>query len=207
MADFRSRIQKLSPERLALLALELQSRLEKLERQRTEPIAIIGMGCRIPGADSGPEAFWQLLEEGRDAISEIPPERWDAAAYYDPGGDVPGRMATKWGGSHDLAQPLDEIGQLLGLGLVRHRLAQRLVGVGQVAQHQPLGARQPVERHVLGEGQRPLVHVPHHRLGRKRIIQDPRMPAPVDVIRAVQHVGQRLGDRSRRATIQVPGTQ
>jgi malonyl CoA-acyl carrier protein transacylase len=102
MADFRSRIQKLSPERLALLALELQSRLEKLERQRTEPIAIIGMGCRIPGADSGadsgPDAFWQLLEEGRDAISEIPPERWDAAAYYDPDGDVPGRMATKWGG-------------------------------------------------------------------------------------------------------------
>src|SRR5579871_1696183 len=98
MADFRSRIQKLSPERLALLALELQSRLEKLERQRTEPIAIIGMGCRIPGAGSGLEAFWQLLEEGRDAISEIPAERWDAAAYYDPDGDVPGRMATKWGG-------------------------------------------------------------------------------------------------------------
>ncbi len=40
-----------------------------------EPIAIIGIGCRFPGAD-GPAAFWQLLTEGRDAVGDIPPERW-----------------------------------------------------------------------------------------------------------------------------------
>ncbi len=40
-----------------------------------EPIAIIGIGCRFPGAD-GPAAFWDLLSEGRDAVGDIPPERW-----------------------------------------------------------------------------------------------------------------------------------
>jgi phthiocerol/phenolphthiocerol synthesis type-I polyketide synthase C len=42
-----------------------------------EPIAIIGIGCRFPGAD-GPAAFWRLLTEGRDAVGDIPPERWTA---------------------------------------------------------------------------------------------------------------------------------
>jgi len=40
-----------------------------------EPIAIIGIGCRFPGAD-GPAAFWRLLSEGRDAVGDIPPQRW-----------------------------------------------------------------------------------------------------------------------------------
>ncbi|HWA08530.1 MAG TPA: type I polyketide synthase [Opitutaceae bacterium] len=41
-------------------------------------IAVIGLGCRFPGADS-PEAFWQLLREGRDAITRVPAGRWDPA--------------------------------------------------------------------------------------------------------------------------------
>src|ERR1700689_5178419 len=98
MDNLRERIEKLSPNRLALLALELQSRIEDLERRRTEPIAIIGMGCRVPGAETGLDGFWELLEEGRDAITEIPRERWDAAAYYASDPDAPGRMATRWGG-------------------------------------------------------------------------------------------------------------
>jgi acyl transferase domain-containing protein len=98
MDDFRTRIEKLSPKRLALLALELQSRIDDLERQRSEPIAIIGMACRVPGTEAGLEGFWSLLAEGRDAITEIPPERWDREAYYDPDPDTPGRTSTKWGG-------------------------------------------------------------------------------------------------------------
>ena len=101
MDNLRARIEKLSPKRLALLALELQDRVDELERQQNEPIAIIGMGCRVPGPGSGLEGFWRLLEEGGDAISEIPAGRWDAEAYYDPDPDVPGRMATKWGGFLD----------------------------------------------------------------------------------------------------------
>ena len=76
-----------------------------------------------------------------------------------------------------LAQPLDEVGQLLGLGVLGHGLAQRLVRVGQVAQHQALGAGQPVEADVLGEGHRPLVHVADHGLGRQLVVGDPRVAA------------------------------
>lgn len=62
-----------------------------------EPIAIIGIGCRFPGAD-GPEAFWRELSEGVDAISEIPPDRWDVDAFYDPDPSVPGTAVTRRAG-------------------------------------------------------------------------------------------------------------
>ena len=61
----------------ALQAIEeLQGKLEAVERAKTEPIAIIGLSCRFPGGADSPEAYWQLLQEGRDAIREVPPERW-----------------------------------------------------------------------------------------------------------------------------------
>ncbi len=63
----------------------------------SEPIAIIGMGCRFPGA-AGLENFWTLLRDGVDAISEIPRERWDIDALYDPLPGALGRMSTRWGG-------------------------------------------------------------------------------------------------------------
>ncbi len=66
------------------------------EMQR-EPIAVIGVGCRFPGADS-PAAFWQLLRDGVDAITEVPAERWDVDAYFDLNPKVPGKMYTRWGG-------------------------------------------------------------------------------------------------------------
>jgi acyl transferase domain-containing protein/surfactin synthase thioesterase subunit len=62
-----------------------------------EPIAIIGLGCRFPGADNS-EAFWQLLSHGVDAITEVPPDRWDVEAFYDPNPGRPGKMNTRWGG-------------------------------------------------------------------------------------------------------------
>ncbi|HEX6042106.1 type I polyketide synthase, partial [Longimicrobium sp.] len=65
-----------------------------------EPIAIVGIGCRFPGAD-GPEAFWRLLWEGTDAVTEVPADRWDVDALYDPDPAVPGRMTTRWGGFLD----------------------------------------------------------------------------------------------------------
>jgi 3-oxoacyl-(acyl-carrier-protein) synthase/NAD(P)-dependent dehydrogenase (short-subunit alcohol dehydrogenase family)/SAM-dependent methyltransferase len=62
-----------------------------------EPIAVVGIGCRFPGAD-GPDAFWRLLYDGVDAITEVPADRWDAGALYDEDRDTPGRMCTRWGG-------------------------------------------------------------------------------------------------------------
>jgi len=62
-----------------------------------EPIAIIGIGCRFPGAKN-PEAFWQLLCDGGDAITEVPRSRWDLESFYDPTPEAPDKMNTRWGG-------------------------------------------------------------------------------------------------------------
>src|SRR5215510_3238351 len=72
----------------------------------TEPIAIIGIGCRFPGAH-GPSAFWELLCNGVDAITEIPRDRFDIDAFYDPRPGVPGKIATRWGGFLDQVDRFD----------------------------------------------------------------------------------------------------
>ena len=77
---------------------ELSARLEVAEKVVSEPVAVVGMGCRFPGGVVGPESFWRLLVNGEDAISEVPADRWDADAFYDPDPAAPGRMTTKWGG-------------------------------------------------------------------------------------------------------------
>jgi len=64
---------------------------------KNEPIAIIGIGCRFPGAND-PVAFWQLLRDGVDAIREVPADRFDQHAFYDPDPATPGKMNTRWGG-------------------------------------------------------------------------------------------------------------
>jgi acyl transferase domain-containing protein/acyl carrier protein len=96
MTDPAERIARLSPAKRALLALEMQKR-GQAESPREEPIAVIGMGCRFPGARD-PEAFWRLLRDGVDAITEVPPDRWDLASLYDPDPEAPGKMYTRWGG-------------------------------------------------------------------------------------------------------------
>jgi acyl transferase domain-containing protein len=71
-----------------------------------EPIAIIGVGCRFPGADD-PEAYWALLRAGRDAVREVPPGRWDAAALVDPDARAPGRLVNVRGGFLDRVDAVD----------------------------------------------------------------------------------------------------
>ena len=78
-------------------AAQPQAPAQPTEESADEPIAIIGMACRLPGADS-PEALWQLLQEGRETVGEIPAERWDAQAFYDPDPATPGKMVTRRGG-------------------------------------------------------------------------------------------------------------
>jgi 3-oxoacyl-[acyl-carrier-protein] synthase II len=59
---------------------KLEARLAQAEAARHEPIAIVGLGCRLPGGVEGPEDFWELMARGVDATSELPPGRWDAEA-------------------------------------------------------------------------------------------------------------------------------
>ncbi|WP_141713140.1 SDR family NAD(P)-dependent oxidoreductase, partial [Streptomyces sparsogenes] len=66
-------------------------------RDADEPIAIIGISGRYPQADTL-EEFWRNLAEGRDCVTEVPADRWDADALFDPDPDAPGRSYGRWGG-------------------------------------------------------------------------------------------------------------
>ena len=65
-----------------------------------EPVAIIGMSCRFPGASSA-EAFWENLAKGVDSITEVPSDRWDIKAYYSDRPGAAGKMSTRFGGFVD----------------------------------------------------------------------------------------------------------
>ncbi|MER5705791.1 SDR family NAD(P)-dependent oxidoreductase, partial [Micromonospora sp. NPDC002296] len=62
-----------------------------------DDIAIIGISGRYPGADDLDE-FWARLSEGVDCVTEVPADRWDAAAGYDPQGRAPDSTTGRWGG-------------------------------------------------------------------------------------------------------------
>ncbi len=71
-----------------------------------EPIAIVGMACRLPGAASL-DAYWRLLCDGIDAVREVPAERWDVDAVFDRDASAPGAMSTRWGGFLDDVRGFD----------------------------------------------------------------------------------------------------
>ncbi|MEA5554859.1 type I polyketide synthase [Nodularia spumigena] len=78
-----------------------QIQLEKysLETPQLEedPIVIVGMACRFPGGANDLESFWQLLAQGKDAVREIPGDRWDMQAWYHPDPDTPGKIYSPYG--------------------------------------------------------------------------------------------------------------
>ena len=63
-----------------------------------EPIAIVGIGCKLPGGISTPTALWEKLLAGADLISDTPPDRWNPEAYFHPNRGVPGATYARWGG-------------------------------------------------------------------------------------------------------------
>jgi acyl transferase domain-containing protein len=75
-------------------------------RGTAEPIAIIGIGCRFPRA-SGPDAFWRLVSEGIDAISEVPADRFDIQRLHDPRPATPGKLISGAGGFLDHGDRFD----------------------------------------------------------------------------------------------------
>ncbi len=93
-----SQLDSLSPAKRALYELRsLRAKLEELERGRTEPIAVVGLGLRFPGGVSDADSYWRLLDGGVDAITEIPADRWPIDRFYDSDPDASGRMYTRHG--------------------------------------------------------------------------------------------------------------
>ncbi|GAB4562963.1 MAG: hypothetical protein Tsb0020_11710 [Haliangiales bacterium] len=78
-----------------------------------EPIAIVGIGCRVAGAHS-PGALWRLLIEGRDQVGEIPSSRWDVDQLYSADPRAPGRMVTRAGSFLERSEQSDRPGEIDG---------------------------------------------------------------------------------------------
>ncbi|HVQ03141.1 MAG TPA: type I polyketide synthase, partial [Burkholderiaceae bacterium] len=91
--------------RARLAAAQAEARAAHEQRRRDEAIAIIGIGCRVPGGGVDPASFWRLMRNGVDATCEVPPQRWDAAALHHPDPAEPGRIVTRRGGF--LQEPVD----------------------------------------------------------------------------------------------------
>ncbi|GCE51338.1 type I polyketide synthase [Thermosporothrix hazakensis] len=83
---------------VAELSPEQRMTLARLLLPEKEPVAIIGMGCRFPGGANSPEAYWDLLQSGKDAIIPVPSDRWEQDAWYDPDPATPGKMTSFLGG-------------------------------------------------------------------------------------------------------------
>ena len=79
--------------KVAAALKDLEAKLDALESEKREPIAIVGMGCRFPGDADSPDSFWRLLKEGGDAVTELPPER----LQLDPAGAVHLQDIPRWG--------------------------------------------------------------------------------------------------------------
>ena len=91
--------ETMTPLKRAFLALEdAEARLAAKQHAEREPIAIIGLGCRVPGGGDDPASLWQLMHDGVDAITPVPAARWNHAAFYDPDPSAPGGIATQSGG-------------------------------------------------------------------------------------------------------------
>lgn len=93
MSSASERMANLSPQKLALL----KQAMAKSATTISEPIAVVGMGCRFPGA-SNIQEYWNLIGNGVDMTGEIPASRWDVDAFYDASGSKAGKMPTRWGG-------------------------------------------------------------------------------------------------------------
>ncbi len=100
--DYRALLQQ------ALVSLEqMEKKLRAAEGAQHEPLALIGMGFRFPGGANDAASYWKLLYEGGDAITEVPPSRWNADRFYDPDPDAVGKMYTRWGGFLDHVDRFD----------------------------------------------------------------------------------------------------
>ena len=70
-------------------------------------IAVVGIGCRFPGHADTPRAFWEMLRLGRQAVGEIPDDRFDLSRYYDAHPQTRGKTVSRQGGYLEHIDELD----------------------------------------------------------------------------------------------------
>ncbi|MBT6069495.1 MAG: amino acid adenylation domain-containing protein [Proteobacteria bacterium] len=99
--------QKLSALRKAAATIgRLNARIESLESEHTDPIAIVGLACRGPGAENA-DQLWEMISDGQHGISDVPASRWDVNKNFDPRPGVPGKSCTRKGGFIDGVSEFD----------------------------------------------------------------------------------------------------
>ena len=101
-ADTRDALRK-----AATVIQSLERRLQAADALRTEPIAIVGAGCRLPGGVRDLDGLGAMLRAGTDAIGPIPPERFDADAAYDADPGTPGKMYMRQAAMLDAVDRFD----------------------------------------------------------------------------------------------------
>ncbi|MGR3219879.1 MAG: amino acid adenylation domain-containing protein [Candidatus Anammoxibacter sp.] len=84
---------------------ELLSSIDNMKQK--ELVAVVGMGCRFPGGANNPDAFWNMLNKGVDAVSMIPADRWDTSKFYDPDYQTPGKSYCRQGAFIDEVDKFD----------------------------------------------------------------------------------------------------
>ncbi|MEZ5504518.1 MAG: beta-ketoacyl synthase N-terminal-like domain-containing protein [Gammaproteobacteria bacterium] len=94
----------------------------RLEKERHEPIAVIGMGCRLPGSANSPEKLWELLQNGVDAITDMVDQRWNNDEIYDPNPEAVGKLYTRGNGLVDDVDLFDA--EFFGIAPVEAKLME-----------------------------------------------------------------------------------
>ena len=92
MTDRQDTTGRVSAIKLALMARK--AREQAGSTLAADPIAIVGMGCRVPGGATTPESFWSYLLDEREAVSPVPADRWDAARWHGEGPDATGKSVA-----------------------------------------------------------------------------------------------------------------
>ena len=109
------------PDRRAIVAEalrkidDLTARLAVAQAGDSEPIAVVGLGCRLPGGVDGPAALWQLLCDEGSGIVRVPADRWDADAFFSSDHSVPGTICSREGGFLSSWQPAEFDAEFFGI--------------------------------------------------------------------------------------------